>query len=184
MSLGGEIWIGHLAEPSSDESMSTLRDIAARFFGVPQHCVRLIETPSSPNDRFCIMAYAENEVAQTKEVIMTSLSEDIWNGVIDEPESEASMATLRSIAARHFRVLSKHIRLVMTDHDLAEPLLVTAYADVRPVELQLLACRKWHELILPPPLAGSSEDDELGMGHGYDAAYPRTAFSDSSDSSF
>jgi hypothetical protein len=96
--------------------------------------------------------------------------------------SSRAMRRLRALASRHFRVLSRHIRLIVADHDFSEPIVVTACADLRPLHLRSAAFEEWRNQVLPPPLQGSS--DEEGIARQAAAVdHQHRAFTDSSDSS-
>jgi hypothetical protein len=187
VTVSGEFWSGHLVDPHSSESWSLFHQLAADHLRTSCQNIRLVETPSAAPDPVRIMALAETEETSSRCVILLSLNEEIWRGTLHEIEAGAtinfrSMRCLRAYASRHFRVLSKHIRLVVADRDLGEPIVVTACVDLRPLQLRSASFQKWRDFVLPPPLQGSS-DDEAVTGHDTELNHQRRAFTDSSSSS-
>jgi hypothetical protein len=187
LTVDGEFWSGHLTEPHSSDSWSLYLSLAADHLQTSCQHIRLVETPSSSPDPIRFMAHMNIGGTSSRQVILTSLSDEIWRGTLHEIEAGTtinfrSMRCLRALASRHFRVLSKHIRLVVADRDLGEPIVVTACADLRPLQLRSAAFQKWRDFVLPPPLQGSS-DDEAVTGHDTELNHQRRAFTDSSSSS-
>jgi hypothetical protein len=193
VAVDGEFWSGHLVDPYSRDSWSLYHNLAADHLRISCQCIRLVEIPSSPPDPVRIMAHMDDGATPSREVILTSLSEEIWRGTMHEIEADAglitcrSMCFLRAFASQHFLVLTKHIHLVVDDHDASEPIMVTACADLRPLKLRSAAFREWRYLALPPPLWGSyyfHSDEESVAGQETEVDYQRRAFTDLSDSSF
>jgi hypothetical protein len=186
--VNGEFWHGHLINPHSNESWTLFHNLAADHLQTSCQNIRLVETPSSAPDPVCIMALVNTRETSSRQITLISLSEEIWRGTIHEIEGDAgtisfrSMRRLRALASRHFRVLSKHIQLVVADHDLSEPIVVTACADLRPLQLRSAAFEEWRNLVLPPPLQDSS-DDEVIARQAAEVNHQHRAFTDSSDSS-
>jgi hypothetical protein len=102
-----------------------------------------------------------------RSVTLTSLSGILWHGQLEDPSSEDSLTTMRTIAARHFGVLLRFVHFVATDNSLEDPLVVTSYAENRPNESLRLAFRAWHDLMRVYPIDDSSDEEDYGLNLRY-----------------
>jgi hypothetical protein len=185
----GEFWSGHLADPYCRNSWALYYDLAADHLRISSQCIRLVDTPSTPPNPVRIMAHMEEGATPAREVVLTSLSQEIWRGAMREIEADAglltcrSMCYLRAFASRHFRVLTHNFHLMENEHDISGPISVTACADLRPLRLISVIFREWRDLALPPPDWSSYffHSDEESVGE-HEVGIHR-AFTDSSDSS-
>ena len=186
--VNGEFWSGHLVDPHSSESWSLFHHLAADRLRTSCQNIRLVETPSAAPDPVRIMALVDTGETSSRRITLISLSEEIWSGTVHDIEggvgtiSSRTMRRLCALASRHFGVLSRHIRLIVAGHDFCEPTVVTACADLRPLHLRSAAFEEWRDLVLPPPLQGSSDEEGIA-GQAATVDHQLRAFTDSSDSS-
>ena len=153
----GEFWSGRLADPDCLDSWLLYNRLAADHLRISGQCIELVEVPSSPTDPVRILARMIEGATPAREVILTSLSQEIWRGAMREIEADAglltcrSMCYLRDFASRHFRVLTQNIHLMQDEQGPSEPIVVTACADLRPLALRAAVFREWRYLALPIP---------------------------------
>ena len=153
----GEFWSGHLADPDCRDSWLLYNKLAADHLRISGHCIEFVETPSSPPDPVRILVRMIEGATPAREVVLTSLSQEIWRGAMREIEADAglltcrSMCYLRDFASRHFRVLTQNIHLMQDEQSPSEPIIVTACADLRPLRLRAAVFREWRYLALPIP---------------------------------